>query len=791
MKVNAANHKITLLVMGIKIGIGIDIGGAVGNSTPKFDYFIDQINGIDANDGLTPATAWQTIAKVNASSFVAGDRIGLKAGDTWKETLTVPSNGEEGNPIVIGKYGSGAKPILNGSDIITGWTPENITGISLAADANLQGYFKFDNDWLDSSGKGNNLTATGGPATFENTDVQQGTHAANFIAATSDKSTITDALLSASFPGKNGTTITDMTIGCRVKFNSILIKPMAIFNKGYQGIGYGLRLDASQKLSLVIILDAAIQVGIISNSIIGKDIWYNAVARVDSATKIVNLFINGIKQTAHYDATSTVLPAPVSDLRIGFESSLAYLDGKTDEVFFFNKALSDAEIFGIYAHGVDGTRNNYTAYYKDGLTYNLTGYAFEDGVAMSESGPNYKQSRLSDVDLSKQTMPQRGLWWDIATPRLYIRCSGDADPATKTIEVAQRQTCLFGHKNYITIQDIQCEKSSFYGINTLGIGNIVQRNAIVNIRAYASNYSPGRGQGIINMGGNGTIITGNDVSLCDWGINNSATESVDGVHVYNNHVYNIGADGIQILAGIGKTYSNVLIELNRVHDVGLFREGGVGIIWSGPSGGTQGNSSGIGNIARYNITYNNGLFDQGIGIGIQGSPTASIRIYYNLIYGIYGTCVMIGGGIGHIVYNNTCHGRLGKIYSNTGIQFALDAANCIVRNNIFYASEGTTILQGLVGAVTGHTIDYNTYYGGGATPFYWAGNKSFAAYKTASSQDANSVNNDPLFTDLAGLDFTLQAGSPSKDTGVDVSLIRDILGNPIVGLPDMGCYEKQ
>ena len=777
------------------MGIGIYIGNMAGRSsgsspwTPR--YYVSN-TGNDALDGLSPLNAWRTIAKVNATSFVPGDRIGLKAGNMWREILTVPSNGGVGSPIVIGKYGSGAKPILNGSNVITGWTPENITGTSLAADANLQGYFKFDNDWNDSSGKANHLTASGGSPTFENTDIKQGTHAANFVAATSDVSTRVDASLSANFPGKVGSVNTNMTVGCWVKFNSIT-PYQGILSKGDESNGYVLRMESNQKISFVVKLDGVSIYTVVSNVIVGKDIWYHVVGRINSVTTFVEIFINGIKQTAYYDATIAAVPATSgSAFRIGFAAGQPYLDGKLDEVFVFNKALTDAEIFGIYAHGIDGTRNVYTAYYKDGLIYNLIGYAFEDGIAMSESGPDYKASRLSDVDLSKETIPQMGLWWDIAIPRLYIRCSGDADPATKTIEVAQRQTCLVAHKNYITIQDIQCEKSSYFGVDTLGIDNIIQRNTIKNIRAYASNYSPGRGQGIVNMAGNGTVITGNDVSLCDWGINSAATDNTDGIHIYNNHVFNIGADGIMVHAGIGKTYANVLIENNIVHNVGLFRQGGVGIIWNGPAVGTQGDSSGNGNIARYNITYNNGVFDQGIGIGIQGSPTNPIKIYYNLIYGIYGRCILIGGGTGgHIVYNNTCQGRVGKFDKFTGIQFDLGAANCLVKNNIFYATEGSTVLLGITGSVTGHVINNNTYYGGGATPFYWAGNKSFAAYKTASSQDANSLNVNPLFTDLAGLDFTLQVGSPAINTGVDVSLIRDILGNPIVGTPDIGAYEKQ
>ena len=44
---------------------------------------------------------------------------------------------------------------------------------------------------------------------------------------------------------------------------------------------------------------------------------------------------------------------------------------------------------------------------------------------------------------------------------------------------------------------------------------------------------------------------------------------------------------------------------------------------------------------------------------------------------------------------------------------------------------------------------------------------SLAAWQAANSQDANSVQGNPLFT-TAGSDFTLKANSPAIDAGVDL-----------------------
>jgi hypothetical protein len=77
--------------------------------------------GSDAANGTSTSTPWQTIAKVNGSSFSPGDSILFQAGGTWREQLTVPSSGSAGSPITFGVYGTGAQPIISGADLLTSW----------------------------------------------------------------------------------------------------------------------------------------------------------------------------------------------------------------------------------------------------------------------------------------------------------------------------------------------------------------------------------------------------------------------------------------------------------------------------------------------------------------------------------------------------------------------------------------------------------------------------------------------------------------------------------------------
>src|ERR1035437_3305254 len=74
--------------------------------------------GSDANSGTDTGHPWQTIAKINASTFSAGDSILFNKGDAWYGTsLTAPSSGSSGSPITFGAYGSGANQIVKGSTL--------------------------------------------------------------------------------------------------------------------------------------------------------------------------------------------------------------------------------------------------------------------------------------------------------------------------------------------------------------------------------------------------------------------------------------------------------------------------------------------------------------------------------------------------------------------------------------------------------------------------------------------------------------------------------------------------
>lgn len=96
--------------------------GAISVSPPPAhardprSIYVDSRNGNDANDGLSPAGAKQTLAAA-ANQLDTGAVLHLMRGSHWRETLIVPAGGTR-----VEAYGNGEPPVIDGADVISGWT---------------------------------------------------------------------------------------------------------------------------------------------------------------------------------------------------------------------------------------------------------------------------------------------------------------------------------------------------------------------------------------------------------------------------------------------------------------------------------------------------------------------------------------------------------------------------------------------------------------------------------------------------------------------------------------------
>lgn len=103
------------------MAVALASSGALLGAAPALaantTYYVDAAAGADANAGTSQAEAWKTLAKVNTMTFTAGDKILLRAGGLWVEQLKPKGSGVSGNPITIGTYGDGPRPIIDGRNV--------------------------------------------------------------------------------------------------------------------------------------------------------------------------------------------------------------------------------------------------------------------------------------------------------------------------------------------------------------------------------------------------------------------------------------------------------------------------------------------------------------------------------------------------------------------------------------------------------------------------------------------------------------------------------------------------
>lgn len=85
-------------------------------------YYVSSSGGNDTNPGTSESLPWKTLNKVNSFKPKPGDQILFKNGDIWEGTLTPTVSGTSGSPVTYGSYGTGTKPTIYGSTVISGWT---------------------------------------------------------------------------------------------------------------------------------------------------------------------------------------------------------------------------------------------------------------------------------------------------------------------------------------------------------------------------------------------------------------------------------------------------------------------------------------------------------------------------------------------------------------------------------------------------------------------------------------------------------------------------------------------
>ncbi len=286
------------------------------------------------------------------------------------------------------------------------------------------------------------------------------------------------------------------------------------------------------------------------------------------------------------------------------------------------------------------------------------------------------------------------------------------------------------------------------------------------------------------------------------------TTNVDGGTARLNDVYGSCNDGIDG-ALVASPPKNILIQGNRIWANG-FGPYGAGATGDGISFHSQDYSCEIvGNDIRYNnksgignqctgvtLARGNYLQDNWDNIAVYGASSVSApavpyaqKFHYNVLVHTSGQnrgYIQSGAGVMDDplrveLYNNVIKGCLAT--GKRGLQVTNSAiTNYAIANNII-----TGWTQGMDDNFNLSTYEIlnNNCLNGNTLNYYDNGTNNLV-----NKVGAQSITSDPLFTNPGAGDFTLQAGSPCTNAGVDVGLTSDYAGNAVGSPPDIGAYEK-
>jgi len=357
-------------------------------------------------------------------------------------------------------------------------------------------------------------------------------------------------------------------------------------------------------------------------------------------------------------------------------------------------------------------------------------------------------------------------------------------PAGHTLIGANNNAIIASGKSNITVQNctIKYARNKLVEFSTSGTDILFHNcnlslayNDLIgftdltnNLEVRYSNLSyGGNGVYVHNSGGTGVHFHHNTVSYMNWADYNPAQDGhafgiqrTDGAIVEHNTIDHCRVSVAYWTDGTG-TINNNITRFNTITDnIGLTSPD------SASTGAAIWHLATVDNVMAGNQTYNNIIKGNVVGLAARRDNAGAVNSYWN-----------------NILYDNT-----------TNILLDTDAEGFLFKNNISYASSTNKHVDFAASVKAGVTVDYNLYYPDGASKFYWrsaTASDNFADWQSDSSQDANSTASDPLF--ISATDYRLQANSPARGAGTNVSLTTDYLGRtiPANGVYDIGAYQSR
>lgn len=730
-----------------------------------FDYYVDATLGSDSADGLTSATAWQTLGKVATQTFAPGTRVGLKRGETWREAFYVPTGGDATGVVTYGAYGSGAKPRITGCDLLTGWTSANLGG-GLYSD----GFETGDaSAWSSVVGSGEHLAVTGAAALVGDKGLAitiADTAAHSVRTTTSNGKKVYRARF---YVDPNSLTMANADEF--MLFGHTFPQPFFIKLQYFTGNGY--------RLFVYVPFDSG-----------GDSFSYN----ISDAPHMIEISWKAATTAGANNGECTLW---VDGAQAG---TLTSIDNDT-------KVCANFEL-GAVAEVDAGTSGTF---YVDGFASNDTGD--EIGATDPTPLPIYQAAYTADIDtyvlledgahLTRKTSTALGageFFADNANNVIYIRATDDADPATHIIEVGARyDTVSCDDRAYVTFEGLHFHgaggqygrvfgcKPTWNTPSHITLDRCEVSHGYLSGIAFehADTFDPLSHIQILNCNVHDNLTFGVRIE----GENTSALFTdvrVIGNSIHGNGNATFGQFGCWI-----RCCDAPLVTHNEIYDNDGYLDWSDNLLF-----GVTPNL-----IATYNHIHSGNHSGLHLDVGSYG------LIAFNLIHDCSWNAIWVeehqsSEGCATALYHNTCYHNLHGLVFGPGSTIR-EVSGVTAKNNIFAFNRRANVElneDGVSPDYLNNVLDYNVYQTDPTDPLYQGEfraeatrvNKTFSQWKVYTSWDEHSLNEDPLLTNPAALNFTLQAGSPCLDAGEAVGLTPDYAGVsvPQGSAPDIGAYER-
>lgn len=126
MRGRAAAAVLSALLVGVTAGCL-----ATPHYKPPTKAYYVSPDGDDSASGTSPGDAWRTLARVEKTALVPGDRVFLRGGARFAGTVTINAReaGDAEQPVVVGSYGEGRATIAPGDE--PGISVRNTAGVEI------------------------------------------------------------------------------------------------------------------------------------------------------------------------------------------------------------------------------------------------------------------------------------------------------------------------------------------------------------------------------------------------------------------------------------------------------------------------------------------------------------------------------------------------------------------------------------------------------------------------------------------------------------------------------------